>query len=98
MNNKDIKTFTFTFDGADNSDVSDDFPIKEFITKTIHVDANATWDLVLKQFVLFLGHCWGYDIADKVSYETLQSKLDKLMEQLDEDDCKYDEPEGYTLK
>ena len=36
------------------------------------------WDEVLKDYIDFLSFVYGYDIRDKVSFETLEEKTERL--------------------
>ena len=40
------------------------------------------WDTVLTDFISFLSGVYGYDIHKRVSFETVNDKLDRLNEQL----------------
>lgn len=73
-----IKSFDFSYYGPDCSDVSDEFPVRTTITKNIEMSEDATWDVVLNEFLLFLGHCWGYDIKSQVSYDTFDTRIQKM--------------------
>lgn len=72
-----MKHFYFTYD-SDEDDCGAEFPVTSRITSEFKVHDDATWDVVLKEFLKFLGAAWGYDLLDKVSYETLHDKLDRL--------------------
>jgi len=37
-----------------------------------------SWDEVLRDFISFLSGIYGYDIKSKVSFETLNDKLDRI--------------------
>lgn len=95
------KRFSFTY--YDDTDSSPEFPSETQINASYEFDDNSTWDVVLDQFVKFLGHCWGYDISDKVSYESMDDKLQRILKaaeerELGDKDFDYQPPEGYTLK
>lgn len=79
------KQFTFTY--ADNSEEGFGiFPNSKTITVNLSYEDGTTWDAVLRDFVQFLGHCWGYDISEKVDYDTLDKKLARIKEKLDDDE------------
>lgn len=84
------KRITFTFQDG-NPDNAPEFPIYSTIEATHEFDENSTWDVVMDAFVKFLGHAWGYDISDKVDYDTLQERLDKFQDEwndlYEDEDC-----------
>ena len=41
-------------------------------------DDATPWDTVLVDFLRFLSSIYGYDIRDKVSFETLEEKTERL--------------------
>ena len=41
-------------------------------------DDATPWDTVLTDFLQFLSGVYGYDIRDKVSFETLEEKTERL--------------------
>lgn len=92
------KHFSFTYRDGDEANAPE-FPTETSITVNHSFDDNSTWDVVLEQFLKFLGHAWGYDISDQVRFETVKEKLDRLRQGRGFDpDIEYDEPEGFTLK
>jgi hypothetical protein len=72
------KDFHFKYEGPDCSDVADEFPIYTSITKNIELAEHVTWDIVLNEFLLFLGHCYGYDIKSQVEYKNFSGRLEQL--------------------
>lgn len=76
----------FQFSYKDTSPGYEQFPEGKIIDVSMSFDEGITWDAVMREFVQFLGHCWGYDISEKVDYDTLEKKIDRLNKKLGEDD------------
>ena len=49
-------------------------------------DDATPWDTVLTDFLVFLSGVYGYDIRDKVSFETLEEKTERLSSMFDRGD------------
>lgn len=43
-----------------------------------------SWDVVLQDFLQYLSGIYGYDISQKVSYETLEERVHNWLESHDE--------------
>jgi hypothetical protein len=85
-------TKVFRFEYTDDAAGFGEFPDYKDINVTLRYDDGTTWCAVLRDFVQFLGHCYGYDISDQVQFESLDERLDRLTRRLEEQD----EEEGDT--
>jgi len=43
------------------------------------------WDMVLNDFISFLSGIYGYDIRNKVKFETTEEKIERLSKELGEE-------------
>jgi len=59
--------YEFTYRDDYNEEIASVFGQKS-ITTTVDIDDGAQWSAVLKHFVHFLSHVYGYDISDKIDY------------------------------
>lgn len=91
------KHFNFTYSYHDEDRDNDgEYPTSVSLEKHLTFDECATWDAVLKEFLLFLGHVYGYDITDQVSFMTLEDRLDRIREKNNlSSDWPYDEEDSY---
>jgi hypothetical protein len=74
------------FEYVSSGDGFGEYPNSTSITKTLRYDDATTWDVVLRDFVLFLSHCWGYDISDQVRFKDFNERLAALKEDLDDEE------------
>ena len=63
-----------------------EYPNSTSITKTLRYDDATTWDVVLRDFISFLGHCWGYDISDKIEFKNYNQNMTRWEELHDEEE------------
>lgn len=84
------KRISFNYIDGDEANAPE-FPESTQITASFVFSDESTWDVVLEAFVKFLGHCWGYDISDKVDFETMSDKLQRLRDQ----GVLFDDPEPW---
>lgn len=77
---------TLRFDYSSSGDGFGEFPNATHISKTVRYDDATTWDVVLKDFISFLSHCWGYDISDEIRFKDFNEKLAALKEDLDDEE------------
>ena len=86
------KTFEFSYYTYDDNDLDGEYPVRTELTKKVVFDDFTTWDKVLDQFVLFLGHVYGYDISDKVEYFSFEERIQRLREEGVYDEWKEEAP------
>jgi hypothetical protein len=85
----------FRFEYSDDSPGYGEFADYKDIHMTLRYDDAITWDVVLNDFVKFLGHAWGYDISDQVKIKDYKQKISDLMDDLyDPSEDEYDEEES----
>lgn len=88
-------TMNFRFVYSTEYPDQSDFPVEKTLEADMVFDDAATWDKVLDQFIQFLGNCYGYDLTNQVSYESIQDKLIRLKdEHPDWDEWAEDEEES----
>lgn len=59
--------YAFSFRDDYNEEIDNVFG-QRTITTSVTIDDCAQWSAVLKHFIEFLSHVYGYDISDKVDY------------------------------
>jgi hypothetical protein len=85
----------FRFEYSDDSPGYGEFADYKDIQMTLRYDDAITWDVVLKDFVQFLGNAWGYDISDQVEIANFRDKISNLLDDLyDPSEDAYDEEES----
>jgi hypothetical protein len=91
--------YSFAYFTKGNEDVADEYAIEDNLMRNIKYDANITWDCVLRDFIGFLSAIYGYDISDKVKFQTLEDKLNKIREENDySSDWPFDDEEEVNDK
>lgn len=83
----------YTFQYSLQDDCGPNFPIAKTAQTSVQFHDEATWDVVLNEFISFLSSVYGYDISQSVHFESLEEKLAKTREKynLDEEDTEEDE-------
>jgi hypothetical protein len=57
--------YSFSYDSADNDDLPQ-YPAHVGMSKSVQIDQDASWPMVVREFTQFLSAVYGYDVTEKV--------------------------------